>query len=56
MKTYAGPLGEDEAAELLSETLQEEKDTDEKLTEAAESINEAADVGEEEEAETPSRL
>jgi ferritin-like metal-binding protein YciE len=50
VKTYAGLLGEDEAAELLSETLHEEVDTDEKLTEAAESINvEAENAGEEEE-------
>jgi ferritin-like metal-binding protein YciE len=55
VKTYAGLLGEDEAVELLGETLQEEKETDEKLTEAAESINEEANEGEEEEAETPSR-
>ena len=31
--------GETEAAELLGETLQEEKDTDEKLTELARGIN-----------------
>jgi ferritin-like metal-binding protein YciE len=43
VKTYADLLGEKEAAELLAETLQEEKDTDEKLTEAAESINAEAD-------------
>ncbi|HEX4141724.1 MAG TPA: ferritin-like domain-containing protein [Candidatus Methylacidiphilales bacterium] len=50
VKTYADLLGEDEAAELLAETLQEEKDTDEKLTEAAESINAAAGQEQEEEA------
>ncbi len=56
VKTYADLLGEDEASELLAETLQEEKDTDSKLTEAAESINaEADEEGEEEEAATPSR-
>ena len=50
VKTYADLLGEDEAVGLLAETLQEEKDTDEKLTEAAESINaEAEQAGEEEE-------
>jgi ferritin-like metal-binding protein YciE len=55
VKTYANLLGEDEAAKLLEETLQEEKETDEKLTEAAESINAEANEGEEEEAETHSR-
>jgi ferritin-like metal-binding protein YciE len=50
VKTYADLLGEDEAVRLLAETLQEEKDTDEKLTAAAESINaEAEQAGEEEE-------
>jgi ferritin-like metal-binding protein YciE len=39
VKTYANLLGEDEAAALLEQTLQEEVETDEKLTEAAESIN-----------------
>ena len=53
VKTYANLLGEDEAATLLAETLQEEVDTDEKLTEAAEAINVEA---EHEEGEvTPSR-
>jgi ferritin-like metal-binding protein YciE len=56
VKTYADLLGEEEAVKLLSETLQEEKDTDEKLTEAAESINADADAeGQEEEAEATSR-
>jgi len=51
VKTYADLLGEDEAAGILAETLQEEKDTDEKLTEAAETINAEAEEesGEEEE-------
>jgi ferritin-like metal-binding protein YciE len=39
VKTYAKLLGEDEAADLLSQTLEEEVETDEKLTEAAKSIN-----------------
>jgi ferritin-like metal-binding protein YciE len=39
VRTYATLLGEDDAAELLEQTLQEEKETDEKLTELAESIN-----------------
>ena len=50
VKTYADLLGEDDASKLLAETLQEEKDTDEKLTEAAETINvEAEKEGEEDE-------
>jgi ferritin-like metal-binding protein YciE len=52
VKTYANLLGEDDAAKLLAETLQEEKDTDVKLTEAAEQINVEANEGEEEEEET----
>ena len=48
VKTYADLLGESEAAELLGETLQEEKDTDEKLTEAAETINAEAEEEDEE--------
>ena len=55
VKTYADLLGEDEAAELLAETLQEEKDTDEKLTEAAETINAEADEVEEKEASSSHR-
>jgi ferritin-like metal-binding protein YciE len=46
VKTYANLLGEDEAVKLLEQTLQEEKDTDQKLTEAAESINVQAEEGE----------
>ena len=45
VKTYAELLGEDEAARLLEQTLQEEVETDEKLTEAAESINVDAEAG-----------
>jgi ferritin-like metal-binding protein YciE len=51
VKTYADLLGESEASELLAETLQEEKDTDEKLTEAAGTINAEADEEGEEEKE-----
>lgn len=48
-RTYANLLDENEAAELLEETLDEEKETDQKLTELAEEINlEAAEGGEEE--------
>ncbi|MEI9999816.1 MAG: ferritin-like domain-containing protein [Verrucomicrobiota bacterium] len=48
VRTYADLLGDGDAVKLLGETLQEEKDTDEKLTDAAESINpEAQAAGEE---------
>lgn len=43
-RTFATLLGQEEAAELLEETLQEERDADEKLSEIAEELNvEAAD-------------
>jgi ferritin-like metal-binding protein YciE len=49
--SWAKLMGEDDAADLLEETLTEEEDTDEKLTDLAESIvNE--DESEEEEEET----
>jgi ferritin-like metal-binding protein YciE len=52
VKTFANVLGHDEAVELLGETLQEEIDTDEKLTEASETINaEANESGESDEDE-----
>jgi len=61
VKALAETLGEDEQASLLEETLQEEKETDEKLTELAGEINsqatsESEEVGEAEtaEAEAPS--
>jgi len=38
VRSIAEMLGQDEAAELLEETLEEEKETDETLTEIAESI------------------
>lgn len=47
VKTYASLLGEDEAVKLLEQTLQEEVETDEKLTQAAESINAEAEQVEE---------
>lgn len=47
VRTYATLLGEQEAADLLQETLDEEKETEEKLTELAEGINLEA-AGEEE--------
>ena len=47
VRTYAQLLGEDEAVELLEQTLNEEKETDEKLTELAGEINvEAQGAGE----------
>src|SRR5581483_851416 len=49
-RTFANLLGEREAASLLEQTLQEEKETDAKLTELAEGINVAAEKGEGEEA------
>jgi ferritin-like metal-binding protein YciE len=39
VKTYATLLGEDDAASLLDQTLQEERETDQKLTQLAETIN-----------------
>ena len=47
--TWAEMLGFDEAAELLKESLAEEKATDEKLTKIAEAINEQAMSAESEE-------
>jgi ferritin-like metal-binding protein YciE len=46
VRTYAELLGHDRAVELLEQTLGEEKETDQKLTELAGSINvEAANAG-----------
>ncbi len=43
LRTFAEQLGEDDAIELLEQTLDEEKDTDARLTEIAEStVNEEA--------------
>ena len=39
VRTYAEILGEQTAVDLLERTLQEEKETDERLTELAQSIN-----------------
>src|SRR5580692_2606553 len=47
VSTYAKLLGEAEAASLLEQTLAEEKETDEKLTELAEQINVVAEEAEE---------
>ena len=39
VRTYAQLLGQDEAVNLLEQTLQEEKETDRRLTEIAETVN-----------------
>jgi ferritin-like metal-binding protein YciE len=54
-RTYANLLGENEDVELLEETLEEEKETDQKLTQLAEEINVEAAEGSDEEEERPSR-
>ena len=52
LRTYAQLLGNDEAARLLEQTLNEEEAADQKLTQLGESgINEAAVVGSSEEEE-----
>ncbi|HKW19099.1 MAG TPA: ferritin-like domain-containing protein [Terriglobales bacterium] len=53
-RTYASLLGEREAASLLEQTLDEEKETDAKLTELSEGINVAAEKGEGDEIEPQS--
>jgi ferritin-like metal-binding protein YciE len=45
VRTMAETLGESEHVSLLEETLQEEKETDEKLTELASQINTEANAG-----------
>jgi ferritin-like metal-binding protein YciE len=56
VRTYAELLGEEDAVELLEETLKEEKETDEKLTELAGQINvEAQGAGESEDEEESDR-
>jgi ferritin-like metal-binding protein YciE len=52
VRTYASLLHEEAASKLLEQTLQEEKETDQKLTKLAEKINVEA---EEEDAEEDSR-
>jgi len=44
VRTYATILGEEEAVALLEKTLEEERETDEKLTELAKGINAEAAV------------
>jgi ferritin-like metal-binding protein YciE len=51
VREFARILGEDEHVELLTETLEEEKETDEKLTELAKDINSQAHEGESEDEE-----
>jgi len=52
LRTWANLLGKSEVASLLEETLEEEKETDQRLTSIAESVNvEAANQGDEEEEE-----
>jgi ferritin-like metal-binding protein YciE len=52
VRNYAKLLGEEQAAELLEQTLEEEKETDQKLTQLAEEINvKAMEAGEGEEEE-----
>ncbi len=48
VRTYANLLGQNDAAELLEATLEEEKETDEKLTTLAEKINVEAECAESE--------
>jgi len=57
LRTWANLLGHTEAASLLEETLEEEKQADQKLTQVAESfVNaQAAEEGGEDEEETPAR-
>ena len=49
--SWARLMGEDEAADLLEETLNEEEQTDEKLTDLAESVINVEEAAEEEEGE-----
>lgn len=49
VRTWANLLGESEAEELLQETLDEEKEADEKLNQLAEQINVQAEAGADEE-------
>ena len=57
LRTWANLLGKDDVASILEETLEEEKETDQKLTEIAESfVNQAAANEEDEEANAPRRM
>ena len=46
VRAFAQTLGEDDHVSLIEQTLEEEKQTDEKLTQLAEDINSQADSGE----------
>jgi ferritin-like metal-binding protein YciE len=52
VSAFAEELGESEHVTLLSKTLEEEKETDEKLSQLAEDINTQANEGEEATEET----
>jgi ferritin-like metal-binding protein YciE len=52
VRAFAELLGENEHVSLLEQTLEEEKETDDKLTQLAEQINSLAGQGEEEETES----
>jgi ferritin-like metal-binding protein YciE len=54
-RTYAQQLGEEEAADLLQETLDEEKEADQKLTELATELNVEAEEGGEDKGAQESR-
>lgn len=53
VRTWANLLGEEQAALLLEETLNEEKETDAKLNQLAENINLEAEQGQPEEEASP---
>jgi ferritin-like metal-binding protein YciE len=55
VRTYAGILGEEDAVALLEETLKEEEETDETLTELAESVNVEAAQSEPDQEESEAR-
>jgi ferritin-like metal-binding protein YciE len=52
VRTFAELLGENEHVSLLDQTLEEEKETDQKLTQLADQINSQAGEGEVEQIET----
>jgi ferritin-like metal-binding protein YciE len=54
-RTWANMLGQDDVASLLEQTLEEEKETDQKLTELAEGFVNQAAAEEGEEEERPAR-
>jgi len=54
VREFAQLLGEDEHVSLIEQTLEEEKETDEKLTQLAEEINAQAGEGESEDEEQES--